>query len=508
MEFNNNDLNQMKAKGISLEAIEEQLDRFKKGFPYLKIRSVATIGNGIVRLTDEQEAECINEWVAFQKYGGKVEKFVPASGAASRMFKNIFAFVSAAKPAPETDFEKKFFADIKHFAFYPALNEKCKDIYGKDIDALLADGKYVEVANVLIGKEGLNYGSLPKALLQFHATSDGSHTPLEEHLEEGAQYASDLENNVNIHFTVSPEHRAEFEKMIANKVPVMEKEWGVKYHVSMSEQKSSTDTIAVNMDNTPFRENGELLFRPAGHGALIENLNDIDADVVFVKNIDNVVPRNLRDVTVKYKKVIGGYLVKLQKQIAGYLLKLRSGEYTIDDLREMLKYTRDVLSIRYDDTKHLDDSEFALYLIKKFDRPIRVCGVVKNDGEPGGGPYLAFNADGSSSPQILEAAQIDSSKPEAVELMKSGTHFNPVDLVCFTKNVDGEKYDLKKFVDKDTGLISEKSKSGVTIKALELPGLWNGSMSDWTTVFVEVPIETFNPVKVVNDLLRPQHQGN
>ena len=295
--------------------------------------------------------------------------------------------------------------------------------------------------------------------------------------------------------------------MIADKVPAMEKEWGVKYNVSMSEQKASTDTIAVNMDNTPYRENGKLLFRPAGHGALIENLNDIDADVVFVKNIDNVVPRALRDVTITYKKVIGGYLVKIQKKIAAYLKALESGAYTIDDLREMVKFTHDVLSIRYEQTKNLDDSELAIYLKGKFNRPIRICGVVKNDGEPGGGPYLAFNADGSSSPQILEAAQIDSSKPEAVELMKSGTHFNPVDLVCYIKDTKGNKFDLKKYVDKDTGLISEKSKSGVTIKALELPGLWNGSMSDWTSVFVEVPIETFNPVKVVNDLLRPQHQG-
>ncbi|MGM9803650.1 MAG: DUF4301 family protein [Muribaculaceae bacterium] len=507
MELNNNDLEFIKEKGIGLATIEEQLERFKTGFPYLKIRSVATIGDGIVRLTDEEIAECIDLWNDFQVSGGTVEKFVPASGAASRMFKNIFGFVSANKPAPETDFEKKFFAEIKDFAFYPALNSACVAAHGKDIDALLAEGEYVKVASALINSEGLNYGALPKALLQFHKTATGAHTPLEEHLEEGAQYASDLNKNVNIHFTVSPEHRKEFEKTIAQKVPAMEQEWGVKYNVSMSEQKASTDTIAVNMDNTPYRENGKLLFRPAGHGALIENLNDIDADVVFVKNIDNVVPRNLRDITVTYKKVIGGYLVKIQRQIAEYLKKLKSGSYTIDELREMVKYTHDVLSIRYDETKNLDDSELALYLINKFNRPIRICGVVKNDGEPGGGPYLAYNEDGSSSPQILEAAQIDSSKPEAVELMKSGTHFNPVDLVCYIKDIDGNKFDLKKYVDKNTGLISEKSKSGVTIKALELPGLWNGSMSDWTSVFVEVPIETFNPVKVVNDLLRPQHQG-
>ena len=261
------------------------------------------------------------------------------------------------------------------------------------------------------------------------------------------------------------------------------------------------------MDNEPYRENGKLLFRPAGHGALIENLNDIDADVVFVKNIDNVVPAGLRADTVKYKKVIGGYLVKVQKQIKKYVEMLRSGKYTIDDLRTMVKFLHDTLNIRNESTKNLDDSELAIYVLGKLNRPIRVCGVVKNDGEPGGGPYIAYNADGTTSPQILESAQFDKSKPESVELIKSGSHFNPVDLVCYIKDVDGNKFDLKKYVDKDTGLISEKSKSGVTIKALELPGLWNGSMSDWNTVFVEVPITTFNPVKTVNDLLRKQHQG-
>ena len=333
------------------------------------------------------------------------------------------------------------------------------------------------------------------------------HTPLEEHLEEGAQYATDKDKKVNIHFTVSPEHRSAFEALIGEKVPEMEKKWGVKYSVSLSEQKASTDTVAVTMDNVPYRENGKLLFRPAGHGALIENLNDMNADVVFVKNIDNVVPASLREATVKYKKVIGGYLVKVQKQIKEYVEALRSGKYTIEDLRTMVKFLHDTLNVRNEQTKNLDDSELALYLLKKFNRPIRVCGVVKNDGEPGGGPYIAYNADGTTSPQILESAQFDKSKPESVELIKSGSHFNPVDLVCYIKDVDGNKFDLKKYVDKDTGLISEKSKSGVTIKALELPGLWNGSMSDWNTVFVEVPIATFNPVKTVNDLLRPQHQG-
>ena len=501
------DIKEIASKGISEETFEEQLNRFKTGFPYLKIKAVATVGNGIMRLEGEEEQSCQQAWDKFLTDGGTVEKFVPASGAASRMFKNLFEFVSAGVEEPTTDFMKSFFAGIENFAFYKARDAACTKVYGEGVKALVADGKPVEVVKCLITGEGMNYGAMPKGLLQFHKVGDEVHTPLEEHLEEGAQYATDKDKKVNIHFTVSPEHRSAFEALIGEKVPEMEKKWGVKYSVSLSEQKASTDTVAVTMDNVPYRENGKLLFRPAGHGALIENLNDMNADVVFVKNIDNVVPASLREATVKYKKVIGGYLVKVQKQIKEYIEALRSGKYTIEDLRTMVKFLHDTLNVRNEQTKNLDDSELALYLLKKFNRPIRVCGVVKNDGEPGGGPYIAYNADGTTSPQILESAQFDKSKPESVELIKSGSHFNPVDLVCYIKDVDGNKFDLKKYVDKDTGLISEKSKSGVTIKALELPGLWNGSMSDWNTVFVEVPIATFNPVKTVNDLLRPQHQG-
>ena len=501
------DLREIAAKGISEQTFEEQLNRFKTGFPFLRIKSVATVGNGIMRLDAAEETSCEEAWNEFLNGGGKVEKFVPASEAASRMFKNLFEFVTAGNEEPATDFMKAFFDGIENFAFFNALDAACVAAYGKGVKALVAEGKCVEVVKTLITADGMNYGGMPKGLLQFHKVGDEVHTPLEEHLEEGAQYATDKDKNVNIHFTVSPEHRSAFEALIAEKVPAMEAKWGVRYSVSLSEQKASTDTVAVTMDNEPYRENGKLLFRPAGHGALIENLNDMDADVVFVKNIDNVVPASLREATVKYKKVIGGYLVKVQKQIKTYVEMLRGGKYTIEDLREMIKFLHDTLNIRNEGTKNLDDSELAVYVLGKLNRPIRVCGVVKNDGEPGGGPYIAYNADGTTSPQILESAQFDKSKPESVELIKSGSHFNPVDLVCYIKDVDGNKFDLKKYVDKDTGLISEKSKSGVTIKALELPGLWNGSMSDWNTVFVEVPIATFNPVKTVNDLLRPQHQG-
>ncbi len=502
-----NDQQLIEKKGITASEIESQVERFKNGFPRLRIHSVATVGNGIMRLNEKEMTRYIKLWREWQQQGVGIEKFVPASGAASRMFKNMFAFTTSGRTAPETDFEKQYFSNLGHFAFYPALNKACEKCYGATIAELLAAGRYVDVARAMLESEGLNYGFLPKALLKFHkAAGGGVHTPLEEHLEEGAQYAAGADRKVNIHFTVSPEHRKEFDKLLKAKLAAMEQVWGVKYNVTMSEQKPSTDTVAVNLDNSLYRNAaGELLFRPAGHGALIENLNERDATVVFIKNIDNVVPLRLRNSTIRYKKALAGYLIDVQRSIAQHIATIDNGA-TTDELKRILAFVENRLCTCTEATAKMGDDELAQYLRSKLNRPIRVCGMVLNEGEPGGGPYLAYNADGSYSPQILEAAQIDENDPAAVELMKSGTHFNPVDLVCYLKDYKGNKFDLKQFVDPDTGLISLKSTGGVEIKALELPGLWNGSMSDWNTVFVEVPIDTFNPVKTVNDLLRPQHQ--
>lgn len=505
--LNEKDLQLIEKKGIKEETIDGQLKRFATGFPWLKLEKAATADDGVMRLDEKEVTRYIKAWRAFQQGGGTIEKFVPASGAASRMFKNIFAFVNSGRTQPETGFEKEFFDNLDKFAFYLPLCQACTRLYGTDIKDLLADGRHADVARAMLDAGGLNYGFLPKALLKFHRAPGGNvHTPLEEHLEEGAQYAADAKRNVNIHFTVSPEHRKEFDRLLRGKLPHLEKVWGVKYHVTMSEQKASTDTIAATMDNEPYRDaEGDLLFRPAGHGALLENLNEREADVLFVKNIDNVVPQRLRDVTTRYKKVIGGVLVETQRQVARFLSKL-DNKPTAADLKKMLQFVEDTLCTRNPATANMDDEALAAYLRTKLDRPLRVCGMVRNEGEPGGGPYLAYNQDGSYSPQILEAAQINPDDAEAVKMMNEGTHFNPVDLVCYVKDYKGKKFDLKRFVDVDTGLISLKSKDGVEIKALELPGLWNGSMSDWNTIFVEVPIETFNPVKTVNDLLRRQHQ--
>ena len=489
------DLKQLAQKGISEQQIETQLGQFKTGFPFLKLEAAAAIGRGIVAPNAEEGTA-----------GKKVVKFVPASGAASRMFKDMFAFVDADYDVPTTDFEKKYFDNIEKFAFYGELDAACKKNEGKGIKELMAAGNYKAVAANMLKAEGLNYGQLPKGLLLFHNYPEGPRTPMEEHLVEGALYAAS-NGESHVHFTVSHEHMELFKQKVAQKADLYAKKYGIKYDITFSEQKPSTDTVAANPDGTPFRNSdGSLLFRPGGHGALIENLNEIEADVIFVKNIDNVVPDRLKADTVEWKQIIAGVLVTLQKKAFEYLNLLDSGKYTHEEIEEMIRFVQQDLCCRKGDIKNLEDADLVIYLRKKLNRPMRVCGVVKNVGEPGGGPFLTYNQDGTVSLQILESSQIDKSNKEYMEMFTKGTHFNPVDLVCAVKNYKGEAFDLPKFVDPTTGFISQKSKSGKELQALELPGLWNGAMSDWNTIFVEVPLSTFNPVKTVNDLLREQHQ--
>ena len=500
------DLEQIERKGISEQQIKKELEEFKTGFPFLKLDAAASIGNGIIATSAEDVKRYTEAWNAYKAEGKKIVKFVPASGAASRMFKNMFAFLTADYDVPTTDFEKTFFDNVVKFAFYPALNAMCEKNEGKNIEALMGEGNYKAVVANLLEAKGLNYGQLPKGLLLFHTYEDGARTPLEEHLVEGALYA-DSKGMVHIHYTVSPEHRALFEKKVADTKEKYEKAYNVKYDITFSEQKPSTDTIAVNPDDTPFRNaDGSLLFRPGGHGALIENLNEIPADVVFIKNIDNVVPDRLKADTVTYKQVIAGVLVSLQEKAFEYLRLLDEGTYNHEKLEEMIRFVQRDLCCRKHDIKELEDAELVIYLRSKLNRPMRVCGVVKNVGEPGGGPFLTYNQDGTVSLQILESSQIDKSNTEYMKMFTEGTHFNPVDLVCAVKNYKGEKFNLPDYVDRTTGFISSKSKNGKDLKALELPGLWNGAMSNWNSVFVEVPLSTFNPVKTVNDLLREQHQ--
>ncbi len=500
------DLKQLAQKGISEQQIETQLGQFKTGFPFLKLEAAAAIGRGIVAPNAEEGKKYVEAWQQYKAAGKKVVKFVPASGAASRMFKDMFAFVDADYDAPTTDFEKKYFDNIEKFAFYDELDAACKKNEGKGIKELMAAGNYKAVAANMLKAEGLNYGQLPKGLLLFHNYPEGPRTPMEEHLVEGALYAAS-NGESHVHFTVSHEHMELFKQKVAQKADLYAKKYGIKYDITFSEQKPSTDTVAANPDGTPFRNSdGSLLFRPGGHGALIENLNEIEADVIFVKNIDNVVPDRLKADTVEWKQIIAGVLVTLQKKAFEYLNLLDSGKYTHEEIEEMIRFVQQDLCCRKSDIKNLEDADLVIYLRKKLNRPMRVCGVVKNVGEPGGGPFLTYNQDGTVSLQILESSQIDKSNKEYMEMFTKGTHFNPVDLVCAVKNYKGEAFDLPKFVDPTTGFISQKSKSGKELLALELPGLWNGAMSDWNTIFVEVPLSTFNPVKTVNDLLREQHQ--
>ena len=496
----------LEKKGISEEKIAEQLACFEKGFPFLKLDGAASIEKGILAPNEAEMKAYLEAWDAYMQGEKKIVKFVPASGAASRMFKNMFEFLGAEYDVPTTDFEKKFFDNVHKFAFFGDLNAACEKNNGKGIDALVAEGNYKAVVANLLEAAGLNYGALPKGLLKFHSYEDGVRTPLEEHLVEGALYAAGKTGKVNVHFTVSTEHRELFKALVEEKVAAYAAKYGVEYLVSFSEQKPSTDTVAADMENKPFRDNGKLLFRPGGHGALIENLNDLDADVIFIKNIDNVVPDRLKDETVAYKKLIAGVLVTLQKKAFEYLELLDSAKYTHEQLEEIIKFVQTDLCCRKADIKDLEDADLVIYLRKKLNRPMRICGMVKNVGEPGGGPFLAYNPDGTVSLQVLESSQIDMNDPEKKAMFENGTHFNPVDLVCAVRDYKGNKFNLVNYVDKATGFISYKSKSGKELKALELPGLWNGAMSDWSTIFVEVPLGTFNPVKTVNDLLREQHQ--
>ena len=476
--FTEKDLQQIAAHGLTLEAVEHQIENFRRGFPSLQVVSAASPSDGITILTAEQAADYAAKFDN-RDASVTVAKFVPASGAATRMFKELFEFVNEDKRGKGID---TLLQNIEKFAFYPELQEVVSDF---------SDEKAVVSAII---KQGLGYGSLPKGLVTFHSYSNGARKAVEEHLVEGALYGA-ANGVVRLHFTVSPEHEGAFRALLAERTAKYEALFGVKYDISFSQQKSSTDTIAVNPDNTPFRtDSGDLLFRPAGHGALIENLNEIEASIIFVKNIDNVTTDALRADTVLYKKALAGLLLDVQKQAFETLAALKAGTA---DLAAVATFVEKSLCVK------LPATYDAALLEKLLSRPIRVCGMVRNEGEPGGGPFWVANGDGTQTLQIAESSQISA---EDMHLMKDATHFNPVDLVCGVYAADGSKYNLLNYTDPATGFISSKSSGGRDLRAQELPGLWNGAMADWNTIFVDVPISTFSPVKVVQDLLRPQHQ--
>lgn len=475
--FTQKDLSQISEHGLTTEAVELQVENFKKGFPYLKISRAATCGDGIIQLSEDQIAEMVGLYESSLS-GLEVVKFVPASGAATRMFKELFEFVNEDKRGKGID---TLLQNIEKFAFWSELK------------AVLPEGADDKAIVSAIVAKGLEYGSKPKALVSFHAYGEESRKAVEEHLVEGALYAA-CDGVVRIHFTVSPEHLVGFEAVIAEKKSMYEKRYGVKYDISFSTQKSKTDTVAVTPENELFRtDEGKLLFRPAGHGALIENIGEIDADLIFVKTIDNVTLDSLRQDTLTYKKALGGVLLTLQAEAFALLEAIDNG---IAELVAVAEFIEGSLSLKLPASYDME----ALRAI--LNRPIRVCGMVRNEGEPGGGPFWVSNEDGSESLQIAESSQIS---PEEMSLMKEATHFNPVDLVCGVCDYKGRRFDLGDYVDPSTGFISSKSSGGRELRAQELPGLWNGAMAKWNTIFVEAPITTFSPVKVVQDLLRKQH---
>ena len=501
--MNKQDLEQIKERNVTEEQVERQVAQLKRGTTFVKLIRPATIGDGILKMSPEQVDEMNQTFDADKEYY-QFTKFVPASGAASRMFKDLFAFI---ENGVETKFTEIFFAHIHSFAFFDDLNEAVKRIYGQDIDNMVKEGRQVDVVKALLLDEGLGYGKLPKALLKFHHYEHFDRLALEEHLVEAARYATSNDGTARLHFTVSPEHEQPFKDTVARLIDSYEKQYGVRYDISYSCQKPSTDTVAIDADGNLFRENnGKLLFRPGGHGALIENLNDLGQEIVFIKNIDNIVPETRMETTVTYKKVLAGLLLRLQQQSFEYLEMLDNGDVTEEDLREIMAFAKEQLMIEIPGfVEQYDIYEKTDFLYGCLNRPMRVCGMVKNEGEPGGGPFWVKNMDDEISLQIIESSQIDHNKEDQEAIFKGSTHFNPVDLVCGCWNYKGEAFNLTDYVDPNTGFVSSKSKDGRELKALELPGLWNGAMADWITVFVEVPIETFNPVKTVNDLLKPMH---
>ncbi len=513
--FSLNDLAQIKDYGIPLGNIQKQLDIFQKGIPKMKLVEPATLGNGIIKLSQSnfiQKADFFDS----HKSKFKLLKFVPASGAASRMFKFLSVFLNDFDVENETinayinrkkdDKLMVFIVGMDKFPFFNSVYSKLKEEID-DFDSLSRDYKNYYFVKFMLSSDYFDFANKPKGILPFHKYATTIATPIEEHLYECGYYSSSNHNSF-LHFTVSESHQSQFEQIIDSVKGNVENETDTTIQVSYSYQDKSTDTIAVDENNSPFRKSdGRLLFRPGGHGALIGNLNKLDADVIFIKNIDNVILHNNENIAL-YKKALAGVLVELQRQIFDYLLLIDSGVISPEQIIEIKAFLKDKINFEVNHGfDNLGTEAKIIRLHQVLNRPIRVCGMVKNEGEPGGGPFWVINADNEVSLQIVESSQVDLTNPEQAKIFDDSSHFNPVDLVCGTKNYKNEKFDLTKFVDPDSGFIVEKTFEGRDIKAYELPGLWNGAMANWLTVFVEVPLITFNPVKTVNDLLKEAHQS-
>jgi len=493
IDFTPHDLAFLAQRGSDPKNVENQFSFFISGFNFAHIQRNASVGEGIVKFSQEE----VKNWMKIYDLRAQkkeIVKFVPASGAASRMFKDLY---EAIQTETLSDKAKFYLNRIKDFAFYNDLKEAIEKT-GASFEEIMNDEKSKIPFEYLLEEKGLNYGNLPKGLLKFHQYDDEARTALEEHLVESATYARSGDGICRLHFTVSPIHLEKFNELVSKVKEKYEKRFGVTYQISYSVQAPSTDTLAAETDKTPFRDkNGNLLFRPGGHGALINNLNNLHADLVFVKNIDNVTTEDNLEPTITYKKALAGYLLHLQEKSFEYQKQLIGNWMNDKDLQEIIAFATDALMIQFGQENPTQEE-----VLQKLHRPMRICGVVKNEGEPGGGPFWITNRKGDTSLQIVESSQIDKKNPKQKELMTSASHFNPVDMFCCFKDVNGDFFDLHHYIDPYTGFISEKSHEGRTLLAMELPGLWNGAMADWITIFVEVPLSTFNPVKTVFDLLK------
>ncbi|MGZ6292401.1 MAG: DUF4301 family protein [Syntrophales bacterium] len=504
MIFTEADVRQIEKEGLSSEQALAQIDLFERGVRPVKLNRPCTVNDGIVTLPKEELTKMSALYEEELLLGRKVLTFVPASGAASRMFRDWYVYLE--KGSLDARRREEFSGELKRYAFYSDLRDVISRD-GEDLEKMLEVQRHGDILAYILTSKGLNYGNLPKALLKFHAYPDGSRTALEEHLVEAALYTKDACRTCRLHLTLSDEHRDDVADYLSGIKKYYEKHYGITLDVALSTQKSSTNTIAVDLDNRPFRgQQGELVFRPGGHGALLDNLNNTGGDIIYLKNIDNIVPDRLKAVTVLYKKVLGGYLISLQNEIFRYLRSLDKAVPEEQVLRGMRLFCEKRLHLVMPPWfEDLPPAEKSSFIFKKLNRPIRVCGMVRNQGEPGGGPFWVDGEDETQSLQIIEESQIDSGSAEQKAIWSRATHFNPVDLVCGVRNYQADKFDLHEFVNRDAYFISKKSEKGRDLKALELPGLWNGSMAFWINIFVEVPIETFNPVKTIHDLLRPQH---
>jgi hypothetical protein len=510
---------QLTARGLSVEEAENQLSRFRRPPNYARLIRPATVGDGI-EVIDSSRVSDLVELHRQAADSGRFAKFVPASGAASRMFRELLYYqrgpgrgsewaaveAEAANGGEAAGTLRRFVADLDRFAFRDQLAGLLAD---RDLDlaALAAAGRYGPILDGLLEADGLDYRELPKGLLAFHRYAEGPRTPFEEHLVEAAGHARGPDGRCVLHLTVSPEHMARFQQRLEEVRNAYESRFGVRYAVDFSVQKPSTDMLAVDLRDDPFRDaEGRLRFRPGGHGSLIENLNELDGDLIYIKNIDNVQPDHLKDVPLEWKRVLGGLLVQIQRSAFESVQRL-SGEKVQDRLvSEMLQGVGHRLHVELNGNRSSSAAAKRRFLLDRLNRPIRVCGVVRNTGEPGGGPFWVRSNDGTVTLQIVEASQVDPDDEEQQQIFEASTHFNPVDLVCGVRDGRDRSFDLHRFVDSEAVTISVKSSDGHDIKAQERPGLWNGAMAGWNTIFVEVPLQTFSPVKSVVDLLRPEHQ--